>query len=171
MRKAAFLDRDGVLNEDVGYVGSVERFKWMPGAIEAVRLLRRRGFLVFVVTNQSGVARGFFDEAAVQVLHAHMQRELELNGTAIDAFRYCPHLPDAPRIAYRLECPCRKPAPGLLLDLIEDYDVEKADSFLIGDKDSDLAAAAAAGMPGFKFSGGSLLSFVEHLLVSRGTAR
>ena len=171
MRRAAFLDRDGVLNEDVGYVGSVERFRWMPGAIEAVDLLRRLGFLVFVVTNQSGVARGYFDEAAVEALHAHMQRELQLRETEIDAFRYCPHLPDAIRMGYRLECACRKPAPGLLLDLIEDYHVEKADSFLIGDKDSDLAAAAAAGITGFKFSGGSLLAFVEDLLDSRGTSR
>lgn len=171
MRKAAFLDRDGVLNEDVGYVGTVERFKWMPGAIETVHLLRRRGFLVFVVTNQSGVARGFFDEAAVEELHAHMQRELKLNGTEIDAFRFCPHLPNATRKAYRLECTCRKPAPGLLLDLVKDYDVETADSFLIGDKDSDLAAAAAAGISGFKFTGGSLLGFVEDLLVSCGPAR
>ncbi len=171
MRRAAFLDRDGVLNEDVGYVGSVERFRWMPGAIETIDLLQRRGFLVFVVTNQSGVARGFFDEAAVEALHAHMQRELKLRGTGINAFRYCPHLPDATRPEYRVECTCRKPAPGLLVGLIEDYRVERADSFLIGDKDGDLAAAEAAGIAGFKFSGGSLLAFVEDLIDARGTPR
>lgn len=164
MRKAVFLDRDGVLNEDCGYVGTVDRFRWIRDAVAAVALLKRRSFLVFVVTNQSGVARGLFGEGEVAALHAHMQEDLRRAGTSIDAFRTCPHHPDALLAAYRLRCRCRKPEPGLLLDLIRDFRVDRAASLMIGDRDSDLAAAGAAGVAGFRFAGGSLLTFVETLL-------
>jgi D-glycero-D-manno-heptose 1,7-bisphosphate phosphatase len=163
-RRAAFLDRDGVLNVDHGYVGSVERFQWIEGAPAAVAHLNRAGYLVFVVTNQSGVARGFYREEDVEALHAEMNRQLEKAGGRIDAFSYCPHHPEAQDPRYRVACDCRKPEPGMILDLLRRYDVDPDKSFLIGDKPSDLEAARAAGVRGFLFEGGSLLSFVEAVL-------
>lgn len=163
-RRAAFLDRDGVLNEDLGYVGTVERFRWMPEAAAALAFLKAHGFLVFVVTNQSGVARGLFDEGAVQALHRHMQESLQARGGRIDAFRYCPHHPEAVVGAYRAVCRCRKPAPGMIEDLVDAYAVDRAGSFLIGDTARDLAAAQAAGIAGHLYRGGSLLDFVRPLV-------
>lgn len=161
---AAFLDRDGVLNEDVNYLGSVDRFRWISGAVQAVRFLKEHGFLVFVVSNQSGIARGYFKTADVDTIHAHMQTELRTFGTAIDSFRYCPHHPAGTSIAYNKVCSCRKPAPGLLLDLIHEYRIQTSGSFMIGDKASDMEAARAAGVAGYQFRGGSLLHFVRDVL-------
>lgn len=171
-RPAAFLDRDGVLNVDHGYVGSLDRLDWTPGAREAVALLNGAGYLVFVVTNQSGVARGLYGESDVQALHAEMARQIEAVGGRVDAFSYCPHHPDAVDARYRLACSCRKPAPGMLLDLAKRFDVALSGSFMIGDRASDIEAAAAAGVPGHLFRGGALLRFVEDLLEShRSEAR
>lgn len=168
MRPAAFLDRDGVLNVDVEYLGSTDRLIWMQGAARAVRLLNGTGYLVFVVTNQSGVARGFYDEAAVVALHDEMRARLKEEHAVIDEFVYCPHHPESADPRYAIACDCRKPAPGMLLKLIEKYDVDRSASLMIGDKPSDMVAARAAGVAGFLFEGGSLDAFVEHLLIERG---
>ncbi len=164
MRQVAFLDRDGVLNVDHGYVGSMERLDWVAGAVSAVKRLNDAGFLVLVVTNQSGIARGYFTEQDVNALHAHMADIVRAQGGRIDEFAYCPHHPEAAIKRYRLDCGCRKPKPGMLLDLITRYAVSPADSFLIGDKESDLQAAAAAGVAGHSFKGGDLDAFVTILL-------
>lgn len=164
LRPAVFLDRDGVLNEDVGYVGSLDRFRWIEDAVAAVAVLREAGFLVFVVTNQSGVARGLYDEAAVHRVHAHIQQQLMASGSRIDAFRFCPHHPEGTVDRYRSRCDCRKPRPGMVLALIEEFAIDREASIMIGDKASDMAAAAAAGIAGRLFEGGSLLRFVERLL-------
>ena len=141
-----FFDRDGVLNVDFGYVFEPARLVWRPTAIEAVKWLNGRNYLVFVVTNQSGVARGLYGEAEIDAFHAHMQAELAVVGARIDAFRHCPHHPEGVVPAYRRDCECRKPAAGMIRELLQTYALAPGACHLFGDKGSDLAAAAAAGV-------------------------
>jgi D-glycero-D-manno-heptose 1,7-bisphosphate phosphatase len=161
-RPALFLDRDGVLNEDRGYVSGWEDFRWIPGAREVVAAFNRAGWLVFVVTNQSGVGRGYYSEDAVNALHARMSEDLAGAGAHIDAFYYAPHHPDAPAEAYRHpDPPLRKPNPGMILQALADWPVDRDASFLIGDKPSDLEAALRAGIKGVLFEGGDLRQFLS----------
>ncbi len=162
-RPAVFLDRDGVINEDAGHVGSIDRFVWMDGAREAIRALNDKGYLVFIVTNQAGVARGLYSEADVHSLHAHVRDELRKFGAHIDDIRYCPYHVDAVMPAYRKDSDWRKPKPGMLLDLMASWCVKREASCLIGDQPTDLAAAQAAGIRGHRFDGGNLHDFVREL--------
>jgi D-glycero-D-manno-heptose 1,7-bisphosphate phosphatase len=163
-RPAIFFDRDGVLNEDDGYVYEIAKLKWIDGAREAVKAANDAGYLVFVVTNQSGVARGFFDEQHVQALHTWMAADLAKIGARVDAFEYCPNHPDAVIERYREASPRRKPAPGMITDLLERFPVDLGRSILIGDKPTDMEAAQAAGVRGILFSGGNLAQFVRSAL-------
>ena len=163
-RRALFLDRDGVINVDHGYVGSRERFQWMPGALEAVRAATDAGWHVFVVTNQSGVARGHYDEAAVIALHAWMADEARRAGGTIDDIRYCPFHPDGLVPVYRRDSDWRKPAPGMLLDLMRAWELDPARCVLIGDQPTDIAAAEAAGIRGIRFGRGNLADFIRPVL-------
>jgi D-glycero-D-manno-heptose 1,7-bisphosphate phosphatase len=162
--RALFLDRDGVLNQDVGYVGSVDRLTLIDGAVPAVRRANAAGYRVFVVTNQSGVARGYFTEDDVRSLHAWMGAQFAEQGARIEAFRYCPHHPEGIVTAYAQVCDCRKPAPGLFRALIGEYGIDPARSLMIGDGDRDLAAARAVGIPAHLFEGGNLDAFLAPLL-------
>jgi D-glycero-D-manno-heptose 1,7-bisphosphate phosphatase len=164
LKPAAFFDRDGVLNLDNGYVGHPDRFELVEGAARAISLCRRAGYLVFVVTNQAGVAHGLFEEKAVEALHAHMKERLAAEGALLDDVRYCPHHPEAKRIAYRKACSWRKPGPGMILDLAKHWPVDPAHSFLVGDKSSDMQAAAAAGIRGFLYDHGPLDHFVDDVI-------
>jgi D-glycero-D-manno-heptose 1,7-bisphosphate phosphatase len=163
-RPALFLDRDGVLNTDKGYLHKVSDFEWLAGAREAVRLANDKGWFVFVVTNQAGVARGFYEERDIQVLHDFMGEELAAGGAHIDAFEYCPHHPDGTRAGYDKSCDRRKPGPGMIRDLLEAWPVDAPRSVLVGDMPHDVAAAEAAGIRGLRFPGGNLLDFVAPLL-------
>jgi D-glycero-D-manno-heptose 1,7-bisphosphate phosphatase len=163
-RPAAFLDRDGVLNFDDGYIGARDRIRWMPGVATAIRALNEAGYLVFVITNQSGVARGMFSEQDVRDLHDWMRNELQRDGARIDDFRFCPHHAEGSVADYVVDCECRKPKPGMLRNLMGAWPVRAQGSFVIGDKPSDIEAAKAAGLPGFLFAGGDLAAFVANVL-------
>jgi D-glycero-D-manno-heptose 1,7-bisphosphate phosphatase len=155
-RPAAFLDRDGVLNEDLGHVGRIDQFRWCPGAVDAVKRLNDAGFYVFVVTNQAGVAKGFYTEADMHELHAHMQRELRRSGAHVDDVRHCPFHPEGVVPAYARVSDWRKPEPGMLLDLMRHWPVQAEGSFMVGDKPSDMKAAEAVGVSGDQVGSGGL---------------
>ena len=160
--KAIFFDRDGTLNIDVHYLHDPADFVWIEGAIAAIRWANEHGYLVIVVTNQSGIARGYYDEDAVRHLHDWMNAELVAHGAHIDAFYYCPHHTEGSVPAYVKQCDCRKPAPGMILRAIVEHDIDPAASFLFGDAASDVTAAEAAGVRGVHYAGGSLLDCVRN---------
>lgn len=167
MRPAVFFDRDGVLNEDDGYAFDPDKIRWVEGAQQAVKAVNGAGYFVFVVTNQSGIARGFYEERHVRNLHEWMSRELARVGAHIDAFEFCPHHPDGLIERYRVLCNCRKPQPGMIRALLERYAVDIDASFMIGDKQSDLDAAQAAGIAAYLFDGSNLHTFTVPLLADR----
>lgn len=136
--RAVFFDRDGTLNEDLGYVGRVEDLILFPDATKSIKLLNDKGFLVFVVSNQSGVGRGFFPQKAVEVLHEKMGEVFFKEGASIDGFYYCPHHPDK-------GCCCRKPSPQMVLAAAKTHDVSLKESYFVGDKISDVKTGLAAG--------------------------
>ena len=163
--KAVFFDRDGVLNVDEGYLFRQEELQWIVGAREAVAYLTKLGYKIFVITNQSGIARGFYTIEQMNKLHDFMQAEFQKMGGSITKFYYCPHHPTKGIIPeLTVPCSCRKPKPGMLLQAMEEYTVDKEDSFLIGDKPTDVAAAEAAGIKGYIFTEGNLLDFVKKIV-------
>jgi D-glycero-D-manno-heptose 1,7-bisphosphate phosphatase len=169
-RPAAFLDRDGILNEDIGYAHRPDQIIWIPGAKEAVRLLNESGFHVFVVTNQAGIARGLYTEQHVDELHDWMRRELEPHGARIDDFRYSPFHPEFDDGRFSHLAHWRKPEPGMLLDLMDVWPVATERSFMIGDRDSDVQAAQAANLRGFLFTGGDLQEAIREILQNTPSA-
>lgn len=144
MKQAVFLDRDGTINIEKEYLYQAADFEFIPGAAEAIRLLNQSGVLVVVVTNQSGVARGYYTEEDVENLHRHIDRELERHGAHVDTWLYCPHHPTG-RGSYALPCNCRKPLPGMLQDAARRNDIDLENSAMIGDKLADIEAGMAAG--------------------------
>jgi D-glycero-D-manno-heptose 1,7-bisphosphate phosphatase len=166
-RPAVFFDRDGVLNHDSGYTFEASKLRWIDGAREAVKAVNDAGYFAFVVTNQSGVARGFYEESHVQALHRWMAEDMAAIGAHIDAFEYCPDHPDGTIERYRRVSDRRKPAPGMITDLLSRFPVNTDASILIGDKPSDLEAASAAGLKGHLFSGGNLEAFLKQHMPPR----
>ena len=164
--RLALLDRDGVLNVDVGYAHKPEQLAFIDGAPRAVRRLNEAGWRVAVVTNQAGVARGFYDEAAVHLFHAAMNAALAEQGAHIDTFYHCPFQEDGVVEVYRHDDhPDRKPNPGMLLRALKDFQVAADDAFMIGDRESDMRAAERAGVKGYLFEGGDLDGLVQRILV------
>jgi D-glycero-D-manno-heptose 1,7-bisphosphate phosphatase len=162
-KPAAFLDRDGVVNWDDGYIGTRERIRWMPNAAKAIRRLNEAGYFVFFFTNQSGVARGYFTENQVNALHDWMRAELATQGAVVDDVRYCPHHPAGSVAGYLEDHHWRKPSPGMINDLIQHWPVQRTGSFVVGDRPTDIEAAEAAGLPGFLFTGGDLDAFIAEV--------
>ncbi len=140
MRKAIFLDRDGTLNADLDFVHTKEDWQWLPGVVEGLARLRAAVFALVVVSNQSGIARGMFDVATVDRLHHWVNAQLAPHRASIDAFLYCPHLPEITG-----PCDCRKPRPGLLLQAAREMDIDLASSWMVGDRVRDAQAGLAAG--------------------------
>lgn len=138
MRRAIFLDRDGTLNLDRGYVHKKEEWEWLPGALEGLRLFKEAGWLLVVCSNQSGIGRGYYGMRDLSRLEDWVNQELQKNGCPIEAWYYCPHLPD-------VECDCRKPKPGLILRAARDLDIDPGASWMIGDRLRDVEAGIRAG--------------------------
>ncbi|MHB8550245.1 MAG: D-glycero-beta-D-manno-heptose 1,7-bisphosphate 7-phosphatase [Acidiferrobacterales bacterium] len=142
-RSAVFLDRDGTINVERNYLHRLDDWEWIPGAVDAIRQLNHAGYLVVVVTNQAGIARGMYGEEEVRTLHRQIDAVLAPLGARIDAYYYCPHHPD---FGERIACNCRKPAPGMMLQASRDWDIDLARSYIIGDKLADVEAGLAAGV-------------------------
>ena len=158
---AVFFDRDGVLNEDIGYLHKPEDFRWVEGARNALRLAQAHGLLSIVVTNQSGVGRGFYTEEDVDRLHAWMRADLARDGIAITAFYSCPFHAEAVVERYRVaDHPDRKPNPGMILRAIDDWAIDPARAIMIGDSPRDIEAAHSAGIPALTYAGGDLSALI-----------
>jgi D-glycero-D-manno-heptose 1,7-bisphosphate phosphatase len=155
MAKAVFLDRDGTIIEDTGYIGECERVVFLPGVAEAIKLLNENGFKVIVTTNQSGVARGYFTEENVAEVNKFIQESLARHGATIDGIYYCPHHIDGTPGRYRQACYCRKPNPGLIERAARDFNIHLAESCAIGDKTIDVIAGHRAGCRAVLLSNGT----------------
>ena len=147
-RAAVFLDRDGTLAHEVGYINHPSRFRLYPWAVDAVRMINDAGMLAVVVTNQAGVARGYFPESVIHEVHATMTAAMAAGGARLDGIYYCPHHPDVGDTPYRLDCDCRKPRPGLLKRAAADLGADLGRSFVVGDRHGDLALAWSVGARG-----------------------
>jgi D-glycero-D-manno-heptose 1,7-bisphosphate phosphatase len=160
-KPAIFFDRDGVLNKDHGYTHRIEDWVWMPGAPDAIKWANDQGYLVFVVTNQSGIARGYFTDAQFLDLMGFVQKDLCAHGAHLDDIRFCPHHPDGSVPGLASRCECRKPGTAMIEDLLESWGVDRARSLLVGDSESDIAAGRAAGVQTVRFQSGDLRSLVR----------
>ena len=146
MKRAVFIDRDGTLSEEVGYINHPERFRLFPYSAQAIKHLNDNGWLAIVTTNQAGVARGYFSEEMIQTVHKALEQELTAAGARLDAIYYCAHHPSVGEPPYRLDCDCRKPKPGLIRRAAGDFKIDLANSWMVGDRYSDIELARNAGV-------------------------
>jgi D-glycero-D-manno-heptose 1,7-bisphosphate phosphatase len=170
LRPAVFFDRDGVLNIDDGFTHRWDDLRWNEGAIAAIKAVNDAGWYAFVVTNQTGVAHGYYTEKDVDDFHRQMDRVLAEQGARIDEYVYCPFHPEAKLAAYRRHSLHRKPQPGMILDLVARWPIEIQKSFLVGDRQSDLQAANSASIRAYLYEGGDLLRLVKQGLAASGAA-
>jgi D-glycero-D-manno-heptose 1,7-bisphosphate phosphatase len=160
-RRAIFLDRDGTVSEEVGYINHVDRLRLLPRTAKAVRKINESDFLAVLVTNQAGVARGYFKEELVRRVHRRLEEMLAQDGAHLDAIYYCPHHPTAGELPYRRDCSCRKPRPGMIETAERDLEIDVPRSFMVGDKHSDIVFAHAVGMKGVLVKTGYGLGEIE----------
>lgn len=155
MKKAIFLDRDGTINKEKNYLYKIEDFKFIPGMPDAIKRWNDLNYLVIVVTNQAGVARGYYTEEDVKILHTYINDELQMYSAWIDKFYYCPHHPTEGNGKYLRICNCRKPNTGLLEQAIKEFDIDISQSFLFGNSKSDLDAGEKLNIKSFLVDGKS----------------
>lgn len=167
-RRAIFMDRDGTVSDEVGYVNDLGRYRLLPGSAEAIRRINRSGFLAFVITNQSGVARGLFDETLLRQVNETLARWLLEEGARLDGIYVCPHHPDVGEAPWRQQCECRKPRPGLLRQAAREHDVDLSASYMIGDTVLDIEAARNAGATGVLVLTGYGKGDLKYRMAQRG---
>ena len=163
-KPAVFLDRDGTINEQMGYINHLSRFNILPGVPEAIKLLNNRGFLAIIVSNQSGVARGYFPMELVGEVHSFLMRSLKEKGAGLDGIFFCPHHPRGAVAEYRSACECRKPRPGLIDQACEKFDIEMSKSYMIGDRYLDMELAHSVKIGGIMVETGYGLGDIAHNL-------
>lgn len=146
MKRAVFIDRDGTISEEVGYINHPSRFRLFNYSADAIKHLNDNDWLAILVTNQAGVARGYFSEDMIQTVHQAMTVDLESSGAKLDAIYYCAHHPSVGETPYRLDCDCRKPKPGLISRAAQDFDIDLGESWMVGDRYSDIELARNAGL-------------------------
>ena len=168
-RAAIFLDRDGTICEEVGYVNHLSRSRLLPNSLEAIGLINQAGLLAVVTTNQSGVARGYFSQELVEAVHAKLQASVSEAGARLDAIYYCPHHPTEGTPPWRAVCDCRKPRPGMILRAAREHGIDLARSFAVGDSVADIEAGASAGVPGILVRTGYGRGLLEHQRQRFGT--
>jgi D-glycero-D-manno-heptose 1,7-bisphosphate phosphatase len=166
-KPAVFIDRDGTINEQMGYVNHISRFVLLPRAAEAIRLLNRNGYLAIVVSNQSGVARGYFPGDLVHEVHRHMVELLKREGASLDDILFCPHHPGGSVPEYRVDCLCRKPNTGLIDQACDRFDIDLAGSYVVGDRYSDMELAERANLRGILVKTGYGLGEIAYVLPHR----
>jgi D-glycero-D-manno-heptose 1,7-bisphosphate phosphatase len=146
MKRAIFIDRDGTISEEVGYINHPSRFRVFPYSANAIKLLNEAGWLAVLVTNQAGVARGYFSEDMIQTVHHQLEHDLQQGDARLDAIYYCAHHPSVGEPPYRFDCDCRKPKPGLIRRAAQELDIDLTQSWMIGDRYSDVELARNAGL-------------------------
>ncbi|HBC73934.1 MAG: D,D-heptose 1,7-bisphosphate phosphatase [Candidatus Wallbacteria bacterium GWC2_49_35] len=159
---AVFIDRDGTMSEEVGYVNHLSRFKLLENTAAAVKLLNEAGILAIVATNQAGVARGYFEEPMINKVHEKLKNELAKSGASVAAIYYCPHHPSAGKPPYRTECNCRKPKPGMILKAKDDFNIDLTRSYMVGDKISDVEFGLKLGLKSVMVMTGYGIGEYEH---------
>lgn len=162
-KPAVFIDRDGTINEQMGYINHISRFVLLPGSAEAIKLLNDHGYLVIIVSNQSGVARGYFPMELVNEVHAHMKALLARDNAGVDGIFFCPHYPKGKLLEYSTACECRKPKTGLIKMACGDFDIDMANSYIIGDRCTDIELARNAGLKGILVKTGYGLGDLEYV--------
>jgi len=163
-RPAVFVDRDGTINEQMGYVNHISRFVLLPGTAEAVRLLNRHHYLVIVISNQSGVARGYFPIDLVSAVHEHMSQLLRKEDATIDAVFFCPHHPRGSVPEFRMTCECRKPRTGLIRQACERFDIDLKNSYVVGDRSTDIELAHRIRVKGILVKTGYGMGEIDYVL-------